>query len=408
MSSGACDRGKRRLNSSTSSWVVAAWKERGLLSPTATVTPTELVELHKDSWFVRRNRHAKHVRDVPEEGGSWVVRRNRHCVRHSAPVARMQSMPSLQLPEESSGSARRASLLGSLQARLPRREASDASSSCPVSVDEPHAAADVYLTLYDLCSHGNTLMHAIGLGVYHSGLEVGGLEYTYDNHAGSAGETGLVWHPPYHAAPSAAGASALPLRERLHLGRCPHGVAAAHAILRERVWDWPATAYDIVENNCHHFSAAAALALGVSPIPAWVDRVARVMLFFSGVHSEAPPARRAGQQQLSLAERMEVGAWREEGAEEEEEGAPLLGPEPARAAPPSRPHASPLPRPRSEPPPPEMSLLSGMVRRRSGEFAPAPKTELSRSPAPLHRPPAPSEPRRGGIGPPPVRTGACA
>ncbi|KAL1522802.1 hypothetical protein AB1Y20_017773 [Prymnesium parvum] len=281
-------------------WVVEQWKRRGLLEPSATVRhKKDLVELAGgDSWFVRRNRH------TPNEGGhryrslddssGWVVRRNRRCQGARSQSA---SFSGVHAPRRMSNSS---SLLRNLQARLPQADWEEGARGepSPLRVErdarkaQEERAPEVFLTLYDLCAKClNGAAHAIGLGVYHSGIEVHGVEYTFDNHTSDG--SGLVWHPPYHSEPHRF--PELPLRARLLLGVSRKGVRESHEILRRLAADWPASSYDLLEHNCHDFCSCAAAALGgpALHVPLWVTRSCRLLLFCSGVPSDRGSARLA-------------------------------------------------------------------------------------------------------------------
>ena len=50
------------------SWVVEAWRQRGLISGDAVLSKEDLAELHANSWFARRNKHSPHTAVAPQEG----------------------------------------------------------------------------------------------------------------------------------------------------------------------------------------------------------------------------------------------------------------------------------------------------------------------------------------------------
>jgi hypothetical protein len=190
--------------SPSESWVVHAWKQRGILSPTAKVrNHGELAELHSDSWFVRRNRHTPHTVDgtlTPRSmddtmADSWIARRNRNTYGHSGRLA----SPGRAMAKPAELMRRNSTLLSAIQARLPMpQEALEpVGLEGAVSPRANHAGPEVYLTLYDLCARClNSVAHSCGVGVYHSGIEVHGIEYTFDNHTSTG--CGVVWHTPYH------------------------------------------------------------------------------------------------------------------------------------------------------------------------------------------------------------------
>ena len=194
------------------SWVVQAWKERGLLSESCQYTsPDELAALHSNSWFVRRNR--RHVTTAAAPSAtelSWVARRNRRLCASAPLRAKPQSPGSTSRP----GLLRLNScsnFLAAIQSKLPQdvRPAlavpAAASAIASATLRRPSQGdrdlsndsslhPEVYLTLYDLNSCCNSFCaHRLGIGIYHSGVLVQGLEYTYDNTSAGAG-SGVVAH----------------------------------------------------------------------------------------------------------------------------------------------------------------------------------------------------------------------
>mmetsp|Transcript_6664 Transcript_6664/g.20974 ORF Transcript_6664/g.20974 Transcript_6664/m.20974 type:complete len:242 (+) Transcript_6664:1065-1790(+) len=118
----------------------------------------------------------------------------------------------------------------------------------------------VKLNVYDLNQQGNEFLSAIGLGLYHTGVEVGGREYSY-----GAG-FGIGDHRPRSAQNAI-------FRASLPMGAVTDASAVARAVdgLRTR---FPAAGYDLVARNCNHFSDALVHALVGRNVPAWVNRAA--------------------------------------------------------------------------------------------------------------------------------------
>ena len=260
-------------------WLLTQWQSRGLLS--ADASADDIARAHGDTWFMRRNRHTPHVAETDHvSSAGWVARRNHSEKKSTSQVKRQLS--------EATPSSRRTSRSRSRSGAYFLEAMSDKMRAPPHATpaadlgdaDEESARPRVWLTLYDLASC-NACAHHVGLGIYHSGIEVHGVEYTYDCVDYEEGASGLTWHPPFHTQPSAR----LPLRARLLLGH--HACAdarAAHADLRACTPEWTSDDYDVLANNCHHWAEAALGVLGVAaPIPPWVDRSTRWMRFFSGV-----------------------------------------------------------------------------------------------------------------------------
>mmetsp|Transcript_8411 Transcript_8411/g.16909 ORF Transcript_8411/g.16909 Transcript_8411/m.16909 type:complete len:219 (-) Transcript_8411:35-691(-) len=122
----------------------------------------------------------------------------------------------------------------------------------------------VTLNVYDL-NAANDWTHGAGVGFYHSGVEVAGREWTFGSGSGSG--TGVVEHRPRE--------TGLPLRESILLGETELSITEIEA----QAWDlgrdvFQAARYNLLLLNCNHFAAAYAEALGVAPLPGWVNRAA--------------------------------------------------------------------------------------------------------------------------------------
>ena len=138
------------------------------------------------------------------------------------------------------------------------------------------ARTPVYLNVYDLDRCWNsTGMHQLGLGLYRTGIEIDGVEFTFDSEPGDNGdESGVRWHPPFYE----DSAVTVPLRQRLLLGRATLTADTAHGALRELAQIWRAAEYHSFERSCHHWCAAAAEELGLG-VPRWIHGLLRVLRF---------------------------------------------------------------------------------------------------------------------------------
>ncbi len=306
-------------------WSAAsAWQSRGLIEPGASPTLDDLQAMCANSWFHRRNRRfthtitaARHCSDPMQLGKDegWVARRHRTEERRQRRGAKRAGAAA---PADWQWhSATKGPLLEALQARLPRGvRPVDAEPAVPLRLnfDSPLTAersagtfaaaarsevgTPVYLNLYDLCSCGpwgcSAGLHWCGVGIYHSGVEIcrDGVEFTFDNHTGegegSAGEaaSGVVAHSPYHADPRRR--RELPPRAQILLGRSQLSERDCREKLQRLAIAWPSHSYDILAHNCHDWCEEAAAALGVSRLPRWVNRSARLMLFCSGTPIGGP------------------------------------------------------------------------------------------------------------------------
>ena len=134
--------------------------------------------------------------------------------------------------------------------------------------------------------------------MYHSGIVVDGLEYTYDSilDDGLSG-SGVVAHAPYYTDPEKQ--VTLPLRCTIILGTSRLSATASHKLLRSLGSLWLAHAYDLVEQNCHHWVTEASAALEVAPPPRWVTRASELLQFCSGMPSRESRAPRQGESRPS-------------------------------------------------------------------------------------------------------------
>ena len=102
----------------------------------------------------------------------------------------------------------------------------------------------VFLNVYDLNEQSNEFLYPLGLGVYHSGVEISGVEYTF------AGESGIYEMTPKHAPPAK-------FRESIDLGLSPGAREISNAI-EELKKSFKGTDYHVLNKNCNHFAGSTA------------------------------------------------------------------------------------------------------------------------------------------------------
>ncbi|CAL5046411.1 unnamed protein product [Urochloa decumbens] len=152
-------------------------------------------------------------------------------------------------------------------ARPPRQPrgagAGDAAPSTPV-----------YLNVYDV-TPANGYARWLGLGVYHSGVQVHGVEYAYGAHDGAS--SGIFEVVPRRC-PGYA------FRESVLVGATELTRAEVRAVMVELAADFPGDAYNLVSRNCNHFCDAACRRLVArARIPRWVNRLAKIGVVFTCV-----------------------------------------------------------------------------------------------------------------------------
>jgi deubiquitinase DESI2 len=135
------------------------------------------------------------------------------------------------------------------------------------------SSRDVFLNVYDIASPQDpTLISNInnwlvvgGLGVFHSGVEIAGVEYCFGGHPDSS--SGVFQVSP-RCAPDAV------FREAIHMGQTALDRRDVAALLRTFIDAWPGNSYDLLDRNCNAFASDLCVALVGQPIPAWVNRLA--------------------------------------------------------------------------------------------------------------------------------------
>eukprot|EP01041_Mallomonas_annulata_P009303 gene9303-19310_t len=131
----------------------------------------------------------------------------------------------------------------------------------------------VILNVYDLNDVNQYLYHW-GLGVYHSGVEVCGVEYTF------GGGGGIFYTEPKNA-PGAKH------RESIPMGTFNGTTRDLESIVNDLRGDFDGSAYNILTKNCNHFADALVLKLLKKPVPAYINRLA---FYGSSVSCLLPPS----------------------------------------------------------------------------------------------------------------------
>ena len=125
---------------------------------------------------------------------------------------------------------------------------------------------------------GSTFNQAMGFGVYHSGIQVLGAEWSFGgNPEAHASQSGIFPVHPRNAMPAHQFYQQVRIGEIVGLTQ-----AKLTAVLRKLEPDWKAVSYHLLNHNCNHFGAALLKGLNeefnVSPPleqPGWVNRAAR-------------------------------------------------------------------------------------------------------------------------------------
>ncbi|KAI8544224.1 hypothetical protein RHMOL_Rhmol08G0279300 [Rhododendron molle] len=137
------------------------------------------------------------------------------------------------------------------------------------SVKIVSGSAPVYLNVYDLTSI-NGYAYWLGLGAYHSGVQVHGIEYAFGAHEYPT--TGIFEGEPMQC-------DGFTFRKAILIGWTEKGPLEVRGVMEELAQVYKGSAYNLITKNCNHFCNDACVRLTGNPIPSWVNRLARIGLF---------------------------------------------------------------------------------------------------------------------------------
>jgi deubiquitinase DESI2 len=137
------------------------------------------------------------------------------------------------------------------------------------SIGRRRATVSVYVNIYDLSPANELILHSLGLGMYHSGIEVLGCEYTF------AASAGIFHHSPRDAGPQAQ------FRSQILIGTFEGGPAEVQTAIRalESSERFGPDDYDILQNNCNTFANALCHQLCQTALPVYINRIANYGVF---------------------------------------------------------------------------------------------------------------------------------
>ncbi|KAL8245043.1 hypothetical protein R6Q59_011301 [Mikania micrantha] len=124
----------------------------------------------------------------------------------------------------------------------------------------------VYLNVYDLTPI-NGYAYWVGLGVYHSGVQVHGVEYAFGAHEHST--TGIFEVEPRKC-------PGFTFRKSILIGRTDFGLREVRSFIEKLATEYTGNSYNLITRNCNHFCNDLCLRLTSKPIPSWVNRLARL------------------------------------------------------------------------------------------------------------------------------------
>ncbi|KAJ7962780.1 DeSI-like protein [Quillaja saponaria] len=132
--------------------------------------------------------------------------------------------------------------------------------------DVDSGSVPVYLNVYDLTPI-NGYAYWFGLGVYHSGVQVHGVEYAFGAHEYPT--TGIFEGEPKRC-------DGFTFRKTILIGKTDMETGEVRTIMEELAGEYRGNAYNLISKNCNHFCNDACVRLTGNPIPSWVNRLARI------------------------------------------------------------------------------------------------------------------------------------
>ncbi|XP_062029768.1 deSI-like protein At4g17486 isoform X5 [Rosa rugosa] len=154
---------------------------------------------------------------------------------------------------------------------FPLNSSPSSSSSSSVEkeqqTDRKRTRALLYLNVYDLTPVNNYL-YWFGFGVFHSGIEVHGMEYGFGAHEyPSSG----VFEVEPRSCPGFI------FRRSVLLGSTDMSRTELRSFMEQLSGKYHGDTYHLIAKNCNHFTDEVCLRLTGKPIPGWVNRLARVV-----------------------------------------------------------------------------------------------------------------------------------
>lgn len=125
----------------------------------------------------------------------------------------------------------------------------------------------VYLNVYDLLQQ-NDYTYWCGIGVFHSGVEVFGVEYAFGGHEFDT--PGVFATNPREAPGTVA------WREAVPVGFTDMSQEEVHTLVQRMGQEYKGNRYHLLQMNCNHFSSDLCARLTGQPAPAWINRLASI------------------------------------------------------------------------------------------------------------------------------------
>ncbi|KAF2770841.1 DUF862-domain-containing protein [Teratosphaeria nubilosa] len=144
----------------------------------------------------------------------------------------------------------------------------------PHTTSQPTEKTEVAINIYDLLppSRFSTLLWTLGTSLLHSGLVIARThEYAYGGHS-IPRKTGVYITPPLLTPPGAT------FRTTILQGFTYLSASEIQEVIHQVSQEFLGTNYNLLTNNCNHFTSALCQRLTGQPAPAWLNRAAGIGL----------------------------------------------------------------------------------------------------------------------------------
>ncbi|CAH9081012.1 unnamed protein product [Cuscuta epithymum] len=134
----------------------------------------------------------------------------------------------------------------------------------------------VYLNVYDL-THMNGYIYWAGFGVFHSGVEVHGVEYAFGAH--DFPTSGIFEVEPGQC-------SGFKFRKSVNVGTTRLDPSEVREFFERQAAIYTGESYHLITKNCNHFCEDICYKLTGKKIPKWVNRLAKLGSTFNFILPE--------------------------------------------------------------------------------------------------------------------------
>ncbi|XP_052201421.1 deSI-like protein At4g17486 [Diospyros lotus] len=135
----------------------------------------------------------------------------------------------------------------------------------------------VYLNVYDLTPM-NGYVYWAGFGIFHSGVEVHGVEYAFGAH--DYPSSGVFEVEPRQC-------PGFKFRRSIHIGTTSLDPVQVRELIERHSSNYNGDTYHLIAKNCNHFCKDICYKLTGKPIPKWVNRLAKIGSTFNCILPEA-------------------------------------------------------------------------------------------------------------------------